>query len=48
MLESSDESLSRYFAGTVMTIFITDLQQNYKEEALHIFDVFLTEGDNLI
>ena len=48
MEQNSDQGLFQYFTNSVMTIFICDLQRNYPEEALRIFDTFLIEGEILI
>jgi hypothetical protein len=46
--EQEEMNLSLYFMGIIMTIFVSELQDLTPQIAVHIFDVFLIEGESLI
>ena len=49
LTEDQDElNLSLYFMGIIFTVFVSELQDVTPQIAVHIFDVFLVEGESVI
>jgi hypothetical protein len=49
LTEDNDEiDLTLYFMNSLITVFVGELQETSPRTAVHIFDTFLVDGDELI